>query len=243
MLSARGGELEREFAFGSCGSCSSRCSPPRPPRSGQSCWRGRRPRRPALRRVGARRGARHGEASLRGRCTVSTGSRPTPPRAAGPAADRRPALGDAPSLRWLDHMARRLEGLPLALVAGTRPPEQSEKRTLLTELLIDPEAVVLRPGAAWTRVGGGARPRCLPAPNRTTELLRCMSLGDGWQPALPARAADHARVRRRRADGRSPRACRRSARAGGAGRLAAAVAPARRGGCARTGDRRARPDG
>ena len=41
------------------------------------------------------------------------------------AAARQPALlliddlhwGDAPSLRWLDHMARRLEGLPLALVA------------------------------------------------------------------------------------------------------------------------------
>jgi DNA-binding NarL/FixJ family response regulator len=69
------------------------------------------------------------------------------------AAARQPALlliddlhwGDASSLRWLDHMARRLEGLPLALVAATRPPEQSEQGTLLTELLIDPAAVVLRP--------------------------------------------------------------------------------------------------
>src|SRR5262249_21368521 len=70
------------------------------------------------------------------------------------AAARQPALllvddlhwGDGPSLRWLDHMVRRLEGLALALVVGTRPPEQSEHGALLTELLMDPAAVVLRPG-------------------------------------------------------------------------------------------------
>jgi DNA-binding CsgD family transcriptional regulator len=53
---------------------------------------------------------------------------------------------DAPSLRWLVHLVRRLDGLPLLLAAGTRPPEQSEQAALMTELLTDPAAVVLRPG-------------------------------------------------------------------------------------------------
>src|SRR5438067_3714612 len=70
------------------------------------------------------------------------------------AALHRPALllvddvhwGDAPSLRWLTFIVRRLDGLPLMLAVGTRPPEQSEQGALLTELLADPAAVVLRPG-------------------------------------------------------------------------------------------------
>src|SRR5205823_6675994 len=51
----------------------------------------------------------------------------------------------APSLRWLAFMARRLEGLPLMLAVGSRPPEQSDHRALVTELLTDSAAVVLRP--------------------------------------------------------------------------------------------------
>ena len=54
--------------------------------------------------------------------------------------------GDAPSLRWLTHLGRRLEGLPLMLAVATRSLEQSEQAALLTELLTDPAAVVLRPG-------------------------------------------------------------------------------------------------
>ena len=53
---------------------------------------------------------------------------------------------DAPSLRWLIYIARRLEGLPLMLTVGTRPPEQSEQAVLVTELVTDPSAMVLRPG-------------------------------------------------------------------------------------------------
>ena len=52
---------------------------------------------------------------------------------------------DEPSLRWLGYLARRLEGLPLVLLVATRPPEQANAPTLVTALLADPLAVVIRP--------------------------------------------------------------------------------------------------
>jgi hypothetical protein len=54
---------------------------------------------------------------------------------------------DAPTLRWLTYLARRLEGLPLVVVLGLRPPEQSVEKELLTELIADPSALVIRPTA------------------------------------------------------------------------------------------------
>jgi hypothetical protein len=68
---------------------------------------------------------------------------------------RRPTLvmvddlhwADEPSLRWLGYLTRRLEGLPLLVLAATRPPRQSRTPALVTELLADPLAVVIRPGA------------------------------------------------------------------------------------------------
>jgi DNA-binding CsgD family transcriptional regulator len=54
---------------------------------------------------------------------------------------------DGPSLRWLMYLAHRLEGLPLAVVVGLRPPEQSQQTELLTELLADPATTLLRPAA------------------------------------------------------------------------------------------------
>ena len=71
------------------------------------------------------------------------------------AAARRPTAlvvddlhwADAPSLRWLTYVGRRLEGLPLLVVAGLRPPEQAEESALLTELISDPAALVIRPTA------------------------------------------------------------------------------------------------
>jgi DNA-binding NarL/FixJ family response regulator len=53
---------------------------------------------------------------------------------------------DGPSLRWLCYLARRLEGLPLLVAVGTRPPEQARDPGLLTELLSDPAATAIRPG-------------------------------------------------------------------------------------------------
>jgi tetratricopeptide (TPR) repeat protein len=66
---------------------------------------------------------------------------------------RRPTLlvvddlhwADEPSLRWLSYLARRLEGLALLLVVGTRPPEQARTPALVTEILTDPLATLIRP--------------------------------------------------------------------------------------------------
>jgi len=54
---------------------------------------------------------------------------------------------DAPTLRWLSFLGRRLEGLPLLVLLGLRPPEQSVETELLTELIADPTALVIRPTA------------------------------------------------------------------------------------------------
>lgn len=68
-------------------------------------------------------------------------------------ASRRPALlaiddvhwCDAPTLRWLAYLSHRLEGLPLLVAMGLRPPQPSEEAALLVELVSDPAAVVVRP--------------------------------------------------------------------------------------------------
>jgi DNA-binding CsgD family transcriptional regulator len=147
VLSARGGELESEFAFGlvrqlfdpllAMASTDERA---------ELLAGAARLAAPLFGETGLSEAPATGEASyatLHGLYWLAAN-----------AASRQPTLllvddlqwGDASSLRWLDHMGRRLEGLPLALVVGTRPPEQSEQGALLTELLIDPAAVVLRPG-------------------------------------------------------------------------------------------------
>ena len=53
---------------------------------------------------------------------------------------------DDPSLRWFGYLARRLEGLPVLVLVAMRPPEQSRAPALLTEFVADPLAVVIRPG-------------------------------------------------------------------------------------------------
>src|SRR4029450_4621627 len=53
---------------------------------------------------------------------------------------------DTPSLRWLLYLTRRLEGVPLLVVAGTRPPEgEGHDPMLVAELIADPEAAAIRP--------------------------------------------------------------------------------------------------
>jgi DNA-binding NarL/FixJ family response regulator len=53
---------------------------------------------------------------------------------------------DGPSLRCLLYLTRRLEGVPLLVVVGTRPPEgESNDPTLVAELIADPAAAAIRP--------------------------------------------------------------------------------------------------
>ena len=68
-------------------------------------------------------------------------------------ANRRPALlvvddahwADPPSLRWLGHLARRLDGLPLLLAVAVRAGEPSSDHRLLDDLLAAATAPPLRP--------------------------------------------------------------------------------------------------
>jgi DNA-binding CsgD family transcriptional regulator len=53
---------------------------------------------------------------------------------------------DTPSLRWLLYLTRRLEGVPLLVVAGTRPPEgEGHDPILVAELIADSEVAAIRP--------------------------------------------------------------------------------------------------
>ena len=52
---------------------------------------------------------------------------------------------DPSSLRWLAYLARRLDGLPVCVLATLRPVE--EEHPLLTEVLADPATAIVRPNA------------------------------------------------------------------------------------------------
>ena len=75
---------------------------------------------------------------------------------------RRPTLlvvddlhwADEPSLRWLGYLTKRLEGLPLLVLVATRPPEQACAPALVTEIVTDPVATVVRPAALGQESAG-----------------------------------------------------------------------------------------
>jgi DNA-binding CsgD family transcriptional regulator len=70
---------------------------------------------------------------------------------------------DLASLRWLVYLARRLEGVPLALLLATRPPETSPTEALLDELVTVPEVEVLSPRDLSERAAGELAAGLLPS--------------------------------------------------------------------------------
>jgi predicted ATPase len=59
---------------------------------------------------------------------------------------------DAPSLRWLAYLARRLDGVALLVALGCRDAEPGADTTLLAEVLSEAHAGVMRP-RPLTRAG------------------------------------------------------------------------------------------
>ncbi len=94
---------------------------------------------------------------------------------------------DEPSLRLLDYLGRRLEGLPIGLVVGLRSGEPAQEHEALGA---PPLAAGCVPGAAEPTQRRGRRDDGAPsAPERDRPLLPGMRGGHGRQPVLPARAA------------------------------------------------------
>ena len=134
---------------------------------------------------------------------------------------------DTPSLRWLSYLARRLDGVPLLVIAAMRPPDQGREPELLTELLSDPEGTAIRPGPLTVdAIAALVRRRF--EEDGDPEFNAAVEVGDARQPAVHARAARHRRAREAAA-ARRPGAPAARARAAGRrpGRRAAARAPAR----------------
>jgi hypothetical protein len=113
---------------------------------------------------------------------------------------------DGPSLRWLCYLARRLEGLPLLVACAMRPPEQGRDPALLTELLTDlraPRSAPARwPSSRSLRSCGGASttsptPTSARRSRRRHEATRASS-------AAPLRCGSRAFRTRRRPSSRRP---------------------------------------
>ena len=141
---------------------------------------------------------------------------------------------DVPSLRFLEYLGRRLDGLAVTIVATTRPNEPGAPQALLDELARRARAAVLRPepldAEAVAHVLG--RLDASPTPLHEAALgrpaaTRCCSRC--W-PARPRRWGSTARPPRARAGGaRGPRRrARRQRRLRPLGATALAVAHGRR---------------
>ncbi|WP_327010201.1 AAA family ATPase [Dactylosporangium sp. NBC_01737] len=105
---------------------------------------------------------------------------------------------DTGSLRFLAYLVRRLDGLPVLLVATLRTGEQYDDDALISELQLDPAATPVRPGPlsgtgvadlVRERLGDGAEPRFVAACHQTTsgnplllrQLLRALE-ANGVRP-------------------------------------------------------------
>jgi tetratricopeptide (TPR) repeat protein len=148
VLAARGGELEGEFAYGIVRQLFEPLLASAAPDVRVELLSG--PAALIERLFGATRLAASHDAPAEGAFAILHGLY----WLAANVAFQRPTLlviddlhwADTPSLRWLVYLTRRLEGVPLLVVAGTRPPEgEGREPTLVAELIADPEAAVIRP--------------------------------------------------------------------------------------------------
>src|SRR4051812_20822360 len=197
VLSARGGELEREYAFGVV----------------------RQLFEPALVDPAARErllaGAAAGAATVFESVEVAPGSEADGSFAVlhglywltvNLSAERPLVLAiddlhwcDRPSLRFLAYLVRRLEGLPVLAVTSLRTAEPGVDGTP-RRAFGGPADGAAPPEAAQCRGGCRARARA-PRQRRRRALRRVVPRGHRRQPAAPERAAEGARDRGRTAGG------------------------------------------
>jgi DNA-binding CsgD family transcriptional regulator/Flp pilus assembly protein TadD len=144
VLSARGGELERELPFGIVRQLLEPVVAASEAEDREALLAGAAAlAKPVLFALDPEAGAEPSFSSLHGLYWLAVN-----------LADPQPLLiavddahwADVASLRWLIYLARRLAGVPLALVLATRPPEPGPVQELLDELLAVPEVAVLQPG-------------------------------------------------------------------------------------------------
>lgn len=100
---------------------------------------------------------------------------------------RRPVLlavddlhwADAPSLRWLSHLQRRLDGLPLLVLVATRPPAQGRHAQLVLSVVGDAGGAVLRPAALGPASVGRRAEEILGAPAEPEFVAACHAATGG----------------------------------------------------------------
>jgi DNA-binding CsgD family transcriptional regulator len=144
VLSARGGELERELPFGVVRQLLEPVVVTSDAEERAALWVGAAAlAKPVLLAPNPEAGTEPSFAALHGLYWLTIN-----------LADTQPVLvavddahwADVASLRWLVYLARRLAGVPLALLLATRPAEPGPVQELHDELLVIPEVAVLQPG-------------------------------------------------------------------------------------------------
>ena len=199
VLRGRGGEVERELSFGLVRELFEpvmRAAPAASRRRWLSGAAGA-----GLR--GARRGARGRGGRRGGDVRAVLAARRDRRGTAGAARSQTICTGAIPSsLRWLVYLARRIDGLPVALLGATRPVEPDEG-SAVEHLLSAPGVGVCRPAAL-----GPAATRVLIARDLAEEPADAFATAcheaTGGNPLAAARAPRAARGTR--ASRRRPRA-------------------------------------